>query len=154
MILPRPLVRLAVAAFAAACMAAASDPSERLADPGQEARARAIFKDVRCLVCQNESIDDSSAELAADLRRIVREQVAAGRSDQEVRDFLTARYGEFVLLKPSFSVGNAVLWLAPFGVVGAGLLLLVSRLRSRPEEAELSEVEASRLDDLTRSDEA
>jgi len=154
MILPRPLVRLAVAAFAAACMAAASDPSERLADPGQEARARAIFKDVRCLVCQNESIDDSSAELAADLRRIVREQVAAGRSDQEVRDFLTARYGEFVLLKPSFSVGNAVLWLAPFGVVGAGVLLLVSRLRSRPEEAELSEVEASRLDDLTRGDEA
>ena len=152
--LPRPFVRLAVAAFAAACMAAASDPSERLADPGQEARARAIFKDVRCLVCQNESIDDSSAELAADLRRIVREQVAAGRSDQEVRDFLTARYGEFVLLKPSFSVGNAVLWLAPFGVVGAGVLLLVSRLRSRPEEAELSEVEASRLDDLTRSDEA
>jgi cytochrome c-type biogenesis protein CcmH len=76
------------------CIAAASDPAERLPDPAQEARARAIFEDVRCLVCQNESIDDSEAELAGDLRRVVREQVRQGRSDAEIKRFLTDRYGE------------------------------------------------------------
>ncbi|MFZ5730445.1 MAG: cytochrome c-type biogenesis protein, partial [Pseudomonadota bacterium] len=93
----RPLARLFAVVAAVFCMAAASDPSERLPDPAQEARARELFKEVRCLVCQNESIDDSNAELAADLRRIVREEVAAGRSDAEIRDFLTDRYGEYVL---------------------------------------------------------
>jgi cytochrome c-type biogenesis protein CcmH len=90
------------------CIAgSASDPAERLPDPAQEARARAIFEDVRCLVCQNESIDDSEAELAGDLRRIVREQVRQGRSDAEIKRFLTDRYGEFVLLTPAF---NAATW--------------------------------------------
>jgi len=146
-------LRAAITALAAAlCLAAAADPAERLADPALEARARAIFQDVRCLVCQNESIDDSSAELAADLRKMVREQVAAGRSDGEVRRFLTDRYGEFVLLKPSFSPGNAALWLAPFAVVGCGLLLLWTGLRNRKPESELTEGEARRVDDLTRDD--
>ena len=103
---------------------AAGDPADRLADPAREARARDLFREVRCLVCQNESIDDSEAELASDLRRIVRQQVAAGRTDAEVRSFLVARYGKFVLLKPPFDAGTALLWLTPFGVVaGAGLLL-------------------------------
>ncbi|WP_332772498.1 cytochrome c-type biogenesis protein [Phenylobacterium sp.] len=127
------------------CLAAASDPAERLADPSQEARARAIFREVRCLVCQNESIDDSNSELAADLRRLVRDEVKAGMSDEEVRDHLTGRYGEFVLLKPAFSWGNAALWGAPFLVVGLGLLLLVRGFRSRGAEAELSQDEAERL---------
>jgi cytochrome c-type biogenesis protein CcmH len=82
---------------------AAADPAERLPDPVQEARAREIFREVRCLVCQNESIDDSEAALAGDLRQVVRDQVKQGRSDKQIRAFLVERYGEFVLLKPPFS---------------------------------------------------
>ena len=91
------------------CIAAASDPAERLPDPAQEARARGLFREVRCLVCQNESIDDSNAELAADLRRLVRDEIKSGKTDEQVRAHLTDRYGEFVLLKPAFSWGNAAL---------------------------------------------
>jgi cytochrome c-type biogenesis protein CcmH len=139
-------VRVVLAALAAVgCMAAASDPAERLPDPAQEARAREIFKDVRCLVCQNESIDDSEADLAHDLRQIVREQVRAGRSEAEIKRFLTDRYGEFVLLTPSFSAGNLALWGGPFLVVLLGGLLLLHRLRNRIPEAELSPAEAERL---------
>ena len=139
-------VRVLLAALAAVgCMAAASDPAERLPDPAQEARAREIFKDVRCLVCQNESIDDSEADLAHDLRQIVREQVRAGRSEAEIKRFLTDRYGEFVLLTPSFSAGNLALWGGPFVGVLLGGLLLLHRLRNRIPEAELSPAEAERL---------
>ncbi|MDO8912698.1 MAG: cytochrome c-type biogenesis protein CcmH [Phenylobacterium sp.] len=137
--------KLLVLLAAVFCMAAASDPSERLPDPGQEARARAIFAEVRCLVCQNESIDDSSAELAADLRLLVRDQIRSGKSDDQVRTYLTDRYGEFVLLKPAFSWGNAVLWGAPFVVVILGVLLLLRNLRTPRPYAELSEAEAARL---------
>ncbi|MEW5685120.1 MAG: cytochrome c-type biogenesis protein [Pseudomonadota bacterium] len=128
-----------------ACIAAASDPAERLPDPAQEARAREIFRDVRCLVCQNESIDDSEAELAQDLRKIVREQVSAGRSEAEIKRFLTDRYGEFVLLTPSLSPGNLLLWGGPFLVVLAGAALLLTRLRNRTPDAELSTEEAERV---------
>jgi cytochrome c-type biogenesis protein CcmH len=131
------------------CIAAASDPAERLPDPAQEGRARELFKDVRCLVCQNESIDDSEAELAADLRRIVREQVKAGKSDAEIKRFLTDRYGEFVLLRPSFAPGNLALWAGPFLVVLFGGVLLLVRLRNRTPEAELSKEEARRLKRLS-----
>jgi cytochrome c-type biogenesis protein CcmH len=127
------------------CLAAAADPYERLPDPGQEARARAIFREVRCLVCQNESIDDSQAELAGDLRKLVRDEIKAGRSDDQVRTYLVSRYGEFVLLKPAFSWGNAVLWGAPFGVVCVGLALWASNLRKRAPEADLSDAEAERV---------
>lgn len=140
--------RTLLAAIAAVfCMAAAADPSERLADPDQEARARHIFEQVRCLVCQNESIDDSQADLARDLRHIIREQVHAGRSDGDVKRFLVERYGEFVLLKPSFSLGNAALWGGPFLVVILGVLLLFARLRRRiPEpETELDAADTERL---------
>jgi cytochrome c-type biogenesis protein CcmH len=131
-------------------LAAASDPAERLPDPAQEARARAIFQDVRCLVCQNESIDDSEAELAHDLRQIVREQVKAGRSDAQIKQFLTDRYGEFVLMRPRLSIANVALWGGPFLVVAAGLVLLFVRLRNRSPEPELSKAEAERLDQLSK----
>lgn len=134
------------------CIAAAADPADRLPDPAQEARARAIFADVRCLVCQNESIDDSEAELAGDLRRVVREQVKAGRSDAEIKRFLTDRYGEFVLMTPAFSWMNLALWGGPFLVVVMGAGLLVTRLRSRPGEAELSPEEAERVRRLSETD--
>lgn len=127
------------------CMAAASDPSDRLQDPAQEARARALFAQVRCLVCQNESIDDSDADLAHDLRQIVREQVAKGQSDAEIRNYLTDRYGEFVLLKPAFTWGNAALWLAPFLIVAVGLAFLLRRLRKAGPEPDLSSEEKARL---------
>ena len=146
--------RLSVAAAALAgflCIAAASDPAERMKDPAQEARARAIFKDVRCLVCQNESIDDSEAELAHDLRRLVREQVAAGKSDAEIKQFLTDRYGEFVLLTPKFSLTNLALWGGPFLVVVLGAGLLAGRLRNRTPDAELSPEEAERIRRLSQN---
>jgi cytochrome c-type biogenesis protein CcmH len=140
--------RLAAVAAAVLCLAAASDPAERLADPAKEARARAIFQQVRCLVCQNESIDDSDAELAGDLRRLVREQVAAGRSEREIKTFLVDRYGEFVLLRPVFSIGNAVLWGVPLLAAGLGIALLVLQLRRGREEPELSEDEANAVAQL------
>jgi cytochrome c-type biogenesis protein CcmH len=137
---------LAIAAIL--CIAAASDPAERLADPSQEARARTIFREVRCLVCQNESIDDSQAQLAGDLRKIIRQQVAQGRSDEEIRQFLVARYGEFVLLKPPFSAGNLALWVGPFVVVVVGGLLLLVLLRRRPTGEALSDEEEAKLSAL------
>lgn len=111
-------------------MGAAADPSERLPDPVLEARAKALFPQIRCMVCQNESIDDSEADLAADLRKIVREEVAAGRSDAEVRTYLVQRYGEFVMLKPAFSLTNAALWVTPFAIVLLGLFAFLGCKRS------------------------
>jgi cytochrome c-type biogenesis protein CcmH len=143
--------RALLAAIAAVfCMAAASDPSERLPDPTQEARARHIFEQVRCLVCQNESIDDSQAELAHDLRHLVREQVAEGRSDDQIKRYLVDRYGEFVLMRPSWSLGNAALWIGPFLVLALGVVLLFARLRTRAPEPEL---DASDVERLRRLDE-
>jgi cytochrome c-type biogenesis protein CcmH len=90
-----------------------------------------LFSQVRCVVCQNESIDDSQADLAADLRKIVRTEVAQGRNDRQIKAYLVARYGEFILLKPAFSWGNAALWLVPFAIVGlGGLALLIHARRS------------------------
>ena len=132
--------------------AASNDPAERLRDPAQETRARHLFQEVRCLVCQNESIDDSEADLAEDLRRVVRAQVQAGRSDTDIRRFLTDRYGDFVLLRPPFSLGNAALWLTPFAIVLGGGSVLMFRRRTRsppPTDDTLSEDERERLDRLT-----
>lgn len=143
--------RLFLAIAAVFCIAAASDPAERLPDPSQEARARTIFREVRCLVCQNESIDDSEAQLAGDLRKIIRQQVAAGRSDAQIRQFLVARYGEFVLLKPPFSAGNLALWVGPFVVVIVGGLLLLFLLRRRAAPEVLSDDEEARLATLLQS---
>ncbi len=149
-----------VALAAVVCLAgAAADPAERLADPAQEARARMIFREVRCLVCQNESIDDSEAALAGDLRSIVRDQVKQGRSDKEIRAFLVDRYGEFVLLKPPFSPGNALLWATPGIALILGGVLMVLLLRRRApsiaaeEEPEaLSQEEEARLQVLLKDE--
>jgi cytochrome c-type biogenesis protein CcmH len=132
-------------------MAAAADPADRLPDPAQEARARALFANIRCLVCQNESIDDSQAELAADLRKLVREKVQEGRSDAEIKTFLVDRYGEFVLMTPSLSAGNLALWGGPFLVVLLGGGLLFARLRNRSPEEPLTPEEAERLKGLSET---
>ena len=107
-------------ALRCAAPALAVQPDEILADPALEARARALSRELRCMVCQNQSIDDFDAPLARDLRLLVRERLKAGDSDAQVLDFLTARYGEFVLLKPRFGWDTALLWLAPAGVLLAG----------------------------------
>ncbi len=115
------------------CAAAyAVQPDEIMADPAKEARARDLSRELRCMVCQNQSIDDSEAPLARDLRLLVRERIAAGDSDAQVMDFLVARYGEFVLLKPRFEPQTLLLWLVPpFVLLGGGIALFVySRRRS------------------------
>ena len=138
--------RLLAIAAAAACLAAASDPAERLPDPEQEARARALFREIRCVVCQNETIDGSEADLAGDLRRLVREEVRSGRSDAEIKAALVSRYGEFVLFRPSFSPGNAVLWTAPFLLLAAGAgVVLLRRRQAPPASAPLSPAEEQEL---------
>ena len=102
----------------------AVQPDEVMADPAKEARARNLSRELRCMVCQNQSIDDSEAPLARDLRLLVRERIAAGDSDAQVVDFLVARYGEFVLLKPRFEPQTLLLWLVPpFLLVGGGAAL-------------------------------
>lgn len=149
-------IRAALAALAGVlCIAgSASDPAERLPDRAQEARARALFEDVRCLVCQNESIDASEAELAGDLRKVVREQVRQGRSDAEIKHFLTERYGEFILLTPAFNTGNLALWIGPFLVVALGGTLLLRRLRNRSDDDDLSVEDAARAERLSKTDAA
>ena len=112
----------------------AVDPSERLADPALEARARAISQELRCLVCQNESIDESNAPLAHDLRVLVRKRLVAGDSNRQVLNYIVARYGVFVLLDPPFEPVTWVLWLGPpILVLGAAAVLLLRARRRRPD---------------------
>lgn len=133
--------------------AAAPDPADRLPDAAQEARARAMFAQVRCVVCQNESIDDSEADLAHDLRQLVRSQVAAGRSDEEIRAFLVARYGDFILLKPPIGPATVILWGAPFAIVVIGLAWIALR-RRRPGAADtLTDEELKALNALRNKEE-
>jgi len=116
---------------------AAVQPDEMLRNPVLEARARGLSQQLRCMVCQNESIDDSDAPLAHDLRVLVRERLQAGDSDAQVLDFLVARYGEFVLLKPRLSWRTAILWGLPPGLLLIGTILLVvaaARRRGRMQE--------------------
>ena len=142
--------RLLLLLSALACLGAAADPSERLSDPAREARARALMQEIRCLVCQNESIDDSEADLARQLRRVVREQVAAGRTDTEVKGYLVRRYGDFVLLRPRLTTETVVLWAAPVLVILAGALLSLFMLRGRRSglDEPLSPEERARLREL------
>jgi len=118
--------------------ARAVQPDEVLQDPLLEARARAISEGLRCLVCQNQSIDDSEAPLAKDLRLLVRERLKQGDSDQQVVDFIVARYGEFVLLKPKFTLHTVLLWLATPAVFAAALLLIWLAYRRRQSAAQTS----------------
>ncbi len=136
--------------------ALAVQPDEMLPDPKLEARARTLSRELRCMVCQNQSIDDSDAPLARDLRILVRERLKAGDSDAQVLDFLVARYGEFVLLKPRLTRHTAVLWLGPpVLLVGGGLALFLFARRKRASasagsdgSAELTPGEETRLAEL------
>ena len=147
--------------FAAVPCAIAVEPDEVLSDAALEARARALSKELRCMVCQNQSIDDSEAPLARDLRILVRERLQAGDSDGQVIDFLVARYGEFVLLRPRFTWHTAVLWLGPAAMLligGCAVLVLVRRYRTNSAAAangqqELTAAEAARLSDILRDGE-
>jgi cytochrome c-type biogenesis protein CcmH len=145
------------AALASAAPAVAVTPDEILPDPQLESRARGLSHQLRCMVCQNQSIDDSDAPLAHDLRVLVRERLKAGDSDPQVIDFLVARYGEFVLLKPRFEWHTAPLWLAPIALLLVGGLTLFVAVRWRrngaatPQApAPLSRSEQARLAELTR----
>jgi cytochrome c-type biogenesis protein CcmH len=148
------------AAIAFGSPAYAVQPDEILADPIKEARARELSKELRCMVCQNQSIDDSDAPLARDLRLLVRERVSAGDTDSQVIDFLVARYGEFVLLKPRFNPHTVLLWLLPpLALMGGGIALWVySNRRSRAggldQESglKLTPEEVARLEELLASD--
>ena len=134
-------------------VAAAVQPDERLADPALEARARDISAGLRCLVCQNQSIDDSNAPLARDLRILVRERIEAGDSDATVRDYLVARYGDFILLKPPFEATTLLLWLTPAIVLGMGMLVMLRRFRRPLANKALSPAEEAALQRLLREQE-
>ena len=140
-------------AFTFAVTALAVEPGEQLTDPALEARARALSSELRCLVCQNQSIDDSNAPLAKDLRVLVREQIAAGKSDADVMSFVVARYGEFVLLRPRFNWATALLWLAPLLLLVATAAALFTRARAprAMEASPLSPAEQKKLDALLRA---
>ncbi len=136
--------------------APAVEPGERLADPALEARARSLSQELRCLVCQNESIDDSHADLAHDLRVLLRERLSAGDSDRQALDFLVSRYGDFVLLKPPVEPATYALWFGPLAVLGLGALGIALRLRRRAgtgEPAPLSEAERQQLARLLHEEE-
>jgi cytochrome c-type biogenesis protein CcmH len=111
----------------------AVNPDEVLADPALEARARALSAELRCMVCQNQSIDDSNAELAKDLRLLVRERLKDGDTDEQVLDYLVSRYGEFVLLKPRVNEHTLLLWGTPLFLAVVGIAIILFKLRKRPE---------------------
>ena len=119
----------------AAVSAGAVNPDEMLDDPALEARAREISKGLRCLVCQNQSIDDSDADLARDLRVLVRERLVSGDSDGQVIDYVVSRYGDFVLLRPPFKATTYALWLGPALIGGLGILAMVAFYRRRTAAA-------------------
>jgi cytochrome c-type biogenesis protein CcmH len=130
---------------------AVSNPAEMLPDHAQEQRAEAIGHQLRCLVCQNESVEDSDADLARDLRHIIRTRVQTGDSDQQVIDWMVARYGDFVRLKPPFDAQTIVLWLAPALALLVGIgAVLISRRRQPVPPAPLSRDERRRLAELTK----
>ena len=136
--------------FLLATAAFAVEPSEMLKDPALEARARAISRELRCLVCQNQSIDESNADLAHDLRVIVRERLTAGDSDEQVKAYLVARYGDFVLLDPPFKAKTLLLWCGPavLLLLGAGGIYVLLRRRPAGAPEPLSEAERSRVAEL------
>jgi len=116
---------LSLALFAAAAQGAPAP--DALSDPVQEARARFLQKELRCLVCQGESLDESNASLAVDLRHLIRARIKAGQSDKEIVDFLVSRYGDFILMEPPFEAGTYALWLTPFAVLilGGGIAIWI-----------------------------
>jgi cytochrome c-type biogenesis protein CcmH len=142
------------ALFAGGSAGLAVQPGEILPDPVLEQRARTISAELRCLVCQNQSIDDSDAPLAGDLRRLVRERLTAHDTDSQVLDYVVARYGEFVLLKPRFEMATLLLWLTPLLVLAGGLMLVArSSAPEAPQSAALSEQEKTKLAQILADDE-
>ena len=133
----------------------AVDPGERLADPALEERARNLSQELRCLVCQNQSIDGSDAPLAKDLRILVRDRLSAGDSDDEVMAYVVARYGEFVLLRPMFHGRTWLLWVAPFLILLSGAIAVLLTLRRRKSSEivpiSLSEAEKTRLEEIVNN---
>ena len=148
------LVAVMALAIGLAAPAFAVQPDEVLADPVLEARARDLSAELRCMVCQNESIDASNAPLARDIRLLLRERLQKGDSDRQVLDYLVSRYGEFVLLKPRLSAHTLLLWLTPLLVLLAGGWMVVSGLRRRrqPETAPLSAAEEAELQKVLSDD--
>ncbi|MEZ5848545.1 MAG: cytochrome c-type biogenesis protein [Geminicoccaceae bacterium] len=148
----RAIVALIVMLLAAVPSLAGVTPDEILDDPALEERARSLGRELRCLVCQNQSIDDSDADLARDLRILVRERLESGDSDQQVRDYLVARYGEFVLLKPPVQASTWLLWAGPFALLLAGAVGVGTFMRRHPvgmtEPSPLSNDERARLQQL------
>jgi cytochrome c-type biogenesis protein CcmH len=127
-------------------------PDEMLSDPALEARARALSRELRCLVCQNESIDDSSADLAHDLRVLVRDRIKKGDTDRQALAYIVARYGEFVLLKPRFDLRNAALWGTPVvRLLAGGLFMLFGARRRRDASHPLSSEEKQELETILSS---
>lgn len=154
------MLKLLTALFLfAALPATAQHLEDRLVDPAQETRARELSRELRCLVCQNQSIEDSNAPLARDLRRIVRERVVAGDSDKAVLDYLVQRYGEWVLLKPRFNTQTLLLWLGPvlLLMLGGGIVFALYRRQAKAPvaaAAALNAEEKRRLEALLQDDEA
>ncbi len=152
------LLLLSAGLFSVAVLAQTTGPDRPLDDPAAERRAIALHKQLRCLVCQNQSIAESNADLARDLRQLVRERIAAGDSDDAVFAFLVARYGDWVLLKPPFNAATSFLWLGPVAllVLGAiGVVVWYRRLGARPlSVAPLSADEQARLETLIEEDDA
>jgi len=128
----------------------AVEPDEILADPALEARARALSMGLRCLVCQNQSIDDSNAPLARDLRILLRERLTVGDNDQQAVDYIVARYGDFVLLRPRFTAETWILWIGPFVLLLAGGTFLLMRRRNNKEDAVERSLDPQEQADLER----
>ncbi|HRK17403.1 MAG TPA: cytochrome c-type biogenesis protein CcmH [Hyphomicrobiaceae bacterium] len=148
------LLRASALSILLASGAQAIEPGERLSDPALESRARALSAELRCLVCQNQSIDDSNAPLAKDLRLLVRERITAGDTDKDVLKFVVARYGDFVLLRPPFNLMTLALWLTPLLALIGGVIAFrrsfAALARSSPGEQPLSDAERRRLDEILR----
>jgi cytochrome c-type biogenesis protein CcmH len=151
----RGLFALALVALACAAPARAVQPDEMLPNPALEARARSLSRELRCMVCQNQSIDDSDAPLARDLRILVRDRLKAGDDDKQVLDFLTARYGDFVLLKPRLAWRTAALWGTPAALLvlgGLGLVLFLRRRAAIAATPGLTPAEQQRVEDILRQE--
>ncbi len=156
------MIRLLLTALLWICIvppAQSVDPREVLEDPALEVRAREISKGLRCVVCQNQAIDDSDAILARDLRLLVRDRLTAGDSDKQVVDYVVSRYGDFVLLKPPFKMATLALWLGPLVIIVFALIAGITFFRQQRRAAiqiigakALSDEERKRLDDLLRDD--
>jgi len=159
------LFALMVAVIAPIATVHAVEPNEILKDPALEARARVVGKELRCVVCQNQAIDDSNAELAGDMRVLVRDRIMAGDTNQQVIDYMVDRYGDYVLLDPPFKASTLVLWIGPAAIAGIGLIWVALFYRRRktqtgetefvtagPQATPLSDEERKRLDDILKED--